>query len=77
LPQEKQSKISDKLMCFRELMTTTTTMMMMMMISNNNKTYNTNSAHVECESERDTSNMGQLEPVQIIQTIPEQHTGKA
>jgi hypothetical protein len=50
LLQEKQSKISEKPMCFRELM------MMMMIIIIIKIKHNINSVHVECESERDISN---------------------
>jgi hypothetical protein len=40
--------------------------------------YNRNSAHVECESKRDTdNNRRNLNYLKIAQTIPEQHTAKA
>jgi len=42
------------------------------------KPYKRNSAHVECESKRDTgNNMGDWNHFKITQTILEQHTGKA
>jgi hypothetical protein len=46
--------------------------------NNNNKPYNVNSAHVEYDSESDTSNnRGDWNHLDITQTIHEQRTGKA
>jgi len=40
--------------------------------------YNRNSSHVECENKNYTGNKrGNWNHLSIIQTLPEQHTGKA